>query len=65
VTINFHSCRILLALTPEQFERFLEATRDGAAIETTGESVPPTEPPPAAAAAATPSNVVPFRQVAA
>lgn len=55
MTINLHNCRILLALTPEQFERFIDASRDGAAIETTGEPVPPSEPPPAAA-----SNVIPF-----
>jgi hypothetical protein len=75
VTINLHNCRILLALTPEQFERLIEATRDGAAIVTTAEPVPPNDPPsstfPAAPAATAESsepalrNVVPLRRVAA
>lgn len=57
MTINLHNCRILLALTPEQFERVLDAARDRAAIVTTAEPVPPSDPPPAAAAA---GNVVKF-----
>lgn len=56
MTINLHNCRILLALTPEQFERFIESSRDGAAIVTTAEPTPPSDPPPAAAG----GNVIPF-----
>lgn len=59
MTVNFHQCRFLLALTPEQFERVLDAARDRAAIVTTAEPVPPSDPPPAAAGAAA-GNVVPF-----
>jgi uncharacterized protein len=74
VTVNFNQCKFLLALTPEQFERVLDAARDRAAIVTTGESLPPDPPSsvfPAAAPVAsesdaeTPCTVIPFRRVAA
>ena len=61
MTINLNQCRVLLCLTPEQFEQLLEAARDGRAIVVEGEEAPaPTHPGIVKSAPA--SNVVELRR---